>query len=156
MMWARYGFSDSFVRASVWCCRCWATSGLVLRAGEFWCELHAPGLTPVDSMSAMESTCACGAPATVNGRECAEHWRERISTVNTAFAPTRTAGAGQIDPEKSRRWDSRLEDYAKVRHEGSQPQTTRRRDIEAAKRISDATQEAFRADRANRALQGVA
>jgi hypothetical protein len=83
-----------------------------------------------------------------NGVECSTHFLERLRSVNTGFAPTRSLGAGQMDRTKSRRWDSRLEDYRKVRHEGSQPATTRRSDIETAKRISDVTGSAHRADTA--------
>ena len=92
--------------------------------------------------------CACGEPATANGRECPTCYRERLGSVNNGFAPTRSLGAGQMDRTKSKRWDGRLEDYAKTRHEGSQPATTRRRDIEASKRISDVTGRAHRADQA--------
>lgn len=81
--------------------------------------------------------CACGEPASANGRECASCFRDRLASVNSGFTPTRSAGAGQIDPVKSHRWDHRLEDYRKVRKEGSQPKSTKRRDIEATKRASD-------------------
>ena len=91
--------------------------------------------------------CACGEPATANGRECSVHFRERVGSVNSAFTPSRTAGAGQIDPIKSRRWGNRLEDYRKVRKEGSRPKTTRRRDIEATKRASDQVGAPVRAGR---------
>jgi len=91
--------------------------------------------------------CYCGQPATSNGRECPTHFRERVGSVNSGFAPTRSAGAGQVDPVKSRRWMTRLEDYRKVRHEGSQPRTTRRMDIEATKRASDLVSAPVRAGR---------
>ncbi len=81
--------------------------------------------------------CACGAEATANGTECPRCFLARLRSVRMAFSPTRSAGAGQIDPEASRRWMSRLEDYARVRKEGSQPRSTRRRDIDEAKRQSD-------------------
>lgn len=96
----------------------------------------------------MESLCACGTPATANGRECGSCFHGRLSTVRNGFTPTR--GRNQIDPAKSRRWDNRLEDYRRVRMEGSQPRTTKRRDIDAAKRISDDRQESYRADRLGR------
>lgn len=102
---------------------------------------RAPNLAPM-------STCACGAAATANGVECPEHFLERLRSVRTGFAPTRSLGAGQMDRTASKRWEGRLEDYRRVRHEGSQPATTRRRDIEASKRISDRTGQAHRADTA--------
>ena len=92
--------------------------------------------------------CACGEPAVANGTECSTCFLERLRSVNNGFAPTRSLGAGQMDWTKSKRWESRLEDYRKTRHEGSQPATTRRRDIEASKRISDVTGRAHRADKA--------
>jgi hypothetical protein len=107
-------------------------------------------------MDTAESLCECGAPATANGRECPACFHDRLATVRSAFTPTRTAGAGQIDPEKSRRWDSRLDDYRRTRAEGSQPKSTRRRDIEAAKAASDRAGRAFRADRAGRERQAAA
>jgi len=91
--------------------------------------------------------CACGQPATFNGRECPSCARDRLGSVNSAFTPTRTAGAGQVDPVKSRRWDNRLEDYRKVRKEGSRPKSTKRRDIEATKRASDLAGAPVRAGR---------
>jgi hypothetical protein len=105
-------------------------------------------------MDTAESLCACGAPASSNGRECPACFRDRLATVSNGFTPTREHG--QIDPEKSRRWDSRLEDYRRTRAEGSQPRSTRRRDIETAKATSDRAGRAFRADRASRERQAVA
>jgi hypothetical protein len=92
--------------------------------------------------------CWCGAQATANGAECSTHYLERLRSVQTAFAPTRSIGAGQIDPTLSRQHESRLEDYRRVRYEGNQPASTRRADIEVAKRESDRTGVAHRADRA--------
>jgi hypothetical protein len=51
-----------------------------------------------------------------------------------------------VDPAASRRWESRLEDYARVRREGIQPRGTSRRAIDQAKAASDAAGLAFRAD----------
>jgi len=99
--------------------------------------------------------CACGEPAVANGTECSDCFLERLRSVNNGFAPTRSLGAGQMDRTKTKRWDGRLEDYAKVRREGSQPVTTRRRDIEASKRESDRTGAAHRADRAALEAAGV-
>jgi len=100
----------------------------------------------------MEALCACGAPATANGRECPSCFLGRLFTVGNGFTPTRDRG--QIDPKKSRRWDSRLEDYRRVRMEGSQPRTTKRRDIDAAKRASDTAGQAFRADATALSMKG--
>jgi hypothetical protein len=93
----------------------------------------------------VEALCACGAPATANGRECPGCWRERLGTVRTLFAPTRSIGAGQVDRTLSKRWDSRLEDYRATRAEGIQPQGTRQEQIDVAKRLSDDAGEAFSA-----------
>lgn len=94
--------------------------------------------------------CACGADATANGRECGSCFRERLGTVHSGFAPSRSAGAGQVDPVKTRRFENRLEDYRAVRYEGSQPRTTRRRDIDATKAASDVLGSAVRHDRVGR------
>jgi hypothetical protein len=98
--------------------------------------------------------CWCGSDANANGTECSMHYLERLRSVQTTFAPTRSLGAGQTDRTKSKRWDNRLEDYRRVRHEGSQPATTRRSDIEVAKRESDRTGVAHRADEAALAAAG--
>jgi hypothetical protein len=92
--------------------------------------------------------CACGAEATANGTECSEHYLERLRSVTSSFAPTRSFGAGKMDTTRSRRHESRLEDYRRVRLEGNQPVSTRQRDIDASKLISDRTGAAHRADRA--------
>lgn len=84
-----------------------------------------------------ESLCECGESASANGRECGACYRGRLVSVG------RTS-----DPGKKRRWYSRLEQYRAVRSEGSQPRGTKTRDIEEAKRASDAMGEAFRADTA--------
>jgi len=99
--------------------------------------------------------CACGEPATANGRECPDHFRERLGSVQQGFAPTRTLGAGQMDRTASKRMESRLEDYRKVRYEGIQPLSTRQRHIDQAKELSDLTGSAHRADRAAREAAGV-
>jgi hypothetical protein len=99
--------------------------------------------------------CWCGDDATANGTECSTHYLERLRSVQTSFAPTRSLGAGQMDTTASRRHEARLEDYRRVRLEGSQPATTRRSDIEVAKRESDRTGAAHRADRAALEAAGV-
>jgi hypothetical protein len=107
-------------------------------------------LDPMGSLAPMRGgACeSCGAEPTANGRECPDCFRERLGSVSVGFAPTRSLGAGQMDRTKTRAWENRLEDYRKVRVEGSQPATTRRSDIEATKRESDRTGAAVRADRA--------
>lgn len=82
------------------------------------------------------SECACGAPATANGRECAGCFRSRISTV----------GHAKSSPADNRRWDGRLERYAATRAEGSLPMATTDRAIDTARAASDETGRAFRAD----------
>lgn len=102
--------------------------------------------------------CRCGNPASSGSHrgECPSCFRERLGTVQTAFAPTRSVGAGQVDRTSSKRWDNRLEDYRRVRMEGSQPRTTKREHIEEAKRISDEVGAPFRADAKSRGLEPVA
>ncbi len=99
------------------------------------------------------ATCACGAEATANGRECGRCFLARLRSVNTAYSPTRTGGG--IDTARTRRHFARLEEYRKVRAEGSQPGGTRRRDIDRAKAASDVDQQPFRADRAAREAETV-
>lgn len=103
-------------------------------------------MTTPATLGSMESTCACGAPPTANGRECGDCYRSRLGSVSVGFAPTRSLGAGQVDTQASRRFENRLHDYAAVRHEGIQPRGTKRRDIDEAKAISDTAGAAFRAD----------
>lgn len=67
--------------------------------------------------------------------DCGPCWRERARSAAMHYAPSRSKGA--IDPDKQKRWDNRLEDYARVRAEGSQPPGTKRSDIELTKRVSD-------------------
>lgn len=97
-------------------------------------------------MDAMK-TCACGREATANGRECGLCYRARLLSLAVDYTPTRTQGR---DPKKQAAWDKRLDDYAAVVAEGSQPRTTQRKDIEAAKVISDYTGKPYRADTMNR------
>lgn len=80
--------------------------------------------------------CACGAPASANDRECPQHFLERIGSISHVV----TSPAGQ------RRTSNRLDRYAAVRAEGSQPSATTDRAIDDARRISDHTGTAFRAD----------
>src|SRR6266513_3080523 len=88
--------------------------------------------------------CACGEPATANGRECGDCFRERLQSVRSNFAPTRTLGAGKhLGLTAGRRLESRLEDYRATRAEGIQPSSTRRADIDRAKRLSDQAGSAF-------------
>lgn len=95
----------------------------------------------------METMCDCGAEATFNGRECPPCARDRIGSVRNGFTPTRSDGAARsVGPDRHRAWEGRLEDYAKVRAEGSQPNGTDQASIDAAKSLSDQMGEAFRAD----------
>jgi hypothetical protein len=101
--------------------------------------------------------CACGQPATANGRECPKHWRERISTVVIAYHPTASAErvsqtGGRIDPTASKAHERRLEDYRSVRAEGIQPKGTTQDQIDEAKRLSDETGAAFDAGARGRAV----
>lgn len=53
--------------------------------------------------------------------------------------------AGNWDATNQKKWDSELDLYRKARSEGIQPATTKRKDIEAAMRISDKTNTPFQA-----------
>lgn len=86
--------------------------------------------------------CACGKPATANGRECGTCYRRRLSSVGTNFSPSKGGSDGSPDQRLARR----LEHYRKARAEGIQPTSTRTADVDAALALSDATQTAFRAD----------
>lgn len=88
--------------------------------------------------------CACGQPATANGRECPPCYRERLGSVTLTSAPPMRAGASGRDPNV--RWQRRLDDYARTRAEGIQPSTTRQQEIDDAKRVSDEMGTAFRGD----------
>jgi hypothetical protein len=87
-------------------------------------------------MDTTDVLCACGRPATANGRECPRCFRVRLGTVHSAYTPSRTEGH---DPKAQRRLDRRLESYRRARAEGLQPRTTRQKDVDDARRIADAT-----------------
>lgn len=53
--------------------------------------------------------------------------------------------ANNRDYSTQKRWDSELDLYRRARSEGIQPETTKRRDIEAAMRASDETGMAYQA-----------
>jgi hypothetical protein len=96
-------------------------------------------------VEAQAVTCACGAEATANGRECPPCYRTRLRSVHNGFTPSRSVGAGQIDPQKTRSWFSELGQYKRARDDGIQPATTKRRDTESAMRISDEMQAPYNA-----------
>lgn len=102
------------------------------------------------TLRSVRDRCACGREATANGRECGVCFRERVGSVRIGFSPTRSPGAGMMDPARSRRWDTRLQRYADTRREGIQPRGTKNRDIDEARRLSDKAQAAFRADAPSR------
>lgn len=54
--------------------------------------------------------------------------------------------AGGWDATRQKKWDAELDAYRAATAEGIQPATTKMRDIQEAKRISDQTGTAFRAD----------
>lgn len=87
--------------------------------------------------------CACGQPATANGRECVACWRDRVSSVNTAFHPT--AGR-ELGVTANKKWFGRLERFRQTAAEGSVPRGTSTAAIDEARRVSDETGQAFRAD----------
>lgn len=89
--------------------------------------------------------CVCGEPATSGSsrNECGSCYRNRLLSIGNGFTPTRTDGH---DPEKNRRWYNRLDRYKRTREEGSTPASTSTRAIDQARRISDETGRAFRAD----------
>lgn len=108
---------------------------------------------------ALVSLCACGMPATAGTErgECPDCFRARLGSVRSAFAPTRSLGAGKmLGATPAREWESRLEDYRKVRAEGSQPPGTTRRDVELTKRASDIAGAAVDAGPYARVEKGVA
>jgi hypothetical protein len=101
------------------------------------------------TLRAVEPLCSvCEERPAVPGNsqgECGPCWRGRVGSVHSGFAPSKSAGAGQIDPTKSRKFEGRLDDYAAVRAEGAQPRSTKQRHIDEAKRLSDDTGKAFSA-----------
>jgi len=102
----------------------------------------------------------CGKPieksASDERIQCGRCWRMGILTVRNGFTPSRTVGAGQIDPAASKEWDGELAEYAAARAEGIQPATTRRKDIQAAKAFSDEMGVAFDAGQMGRMAEGIA
>lgn len=67
--------------------------------------------------------------------ECRECWKERVASI----------GVPRGDPGKQRKWDSRLERYRRARKEGIQPRSTRSKDIDIARKVSDETQTPYSA-----------
>jgi len=102
----------------------------------------------------------CGTPieksASDERIECGRCWRARILTISNGFTPTRTVGAGQVDPDASREWEGHLDEYARARAEGIQPATTERKDVQAAKAFSDEMGEAFDAGAMGRMAEAMA
>lgn len=54
--------------------------------------------------------------------------------------------AGGSDLTTQKRWDNEIANYRAARADGLQPASTRQADIDTARRISDATGTAYRAD----------
>lgn len=81
--------------------------------------------------------CRCGREANANGRECATCFRARLGSLGIVS-----------DMGAQRKMMNRLEAYRRTRMEGIQPRTTSWADIDQARRLSDQTGVAFRADRA--------
>lgn len=98
-------------------------------------------------------TCACGAPASANGRECATCFRARLGSVSNHYTPSRTLGT---NPKAQGVWDRRLESYRSARVEGIQPASTQQRDIDNAKAASDALGTAYRADSTSTMMEAIA
>lgn len=69
--------------------------------------------------------------------DCLRAGMPRIAYANSAKG---------MDLTKQKKWDNELDAYRSAVAEGIQPATTKMKDIEAARRISDATGQAFRAD----------
>lgn len=78
-----------------------------------------------------------------------------VEKTHSSYAECLRAGAPRIayansaagwDASTQRRWDAELDAYRDARAEGIQPAGTRMKDIEAARRISDATGTAYQAD----------
>lgn len=68
---------------------------------------------------------------------CLRAGMPRISYANSA---------GGLDRSAQQRWDRELDNYRAARADGLQPASTKQKDIDTARRISDATGTAFRAD----------
>lgn len=69
--------------------------------------------------------------------ECLRAGAPRISYANSANG---------LDRTQQQKWDAEIASYRQARAEGMQPASTKQKDIDAARRISDATGTAFRAD----------
>lgn len=100
-----------------------------------------------DAQLVAVAICACGDEATAkNARgECSACYRRRLGSVTDGFTPTSKGvdmGAGRLKRRA-------LETYAAARAEGIQPAGTSLAQVDRAKRISDATGKAFRADTMN-------
>lgn len=65
----------------------------------------------------------------------------RSAAVRVAYANS----ANGMDLTAQKRWDSELDAYRAARAEGLQPASTKRKDIDAAKAVSDKTGKAFSA-----------
>lgn len=85
----------------------------------------------------MACTSACAAPGThASYGECL---RSKALQVDVAVP-----GTG-YDPARNKRWDSRIDAYKDARRQGVMPPGTRKSQIDAAVKASDATGEPFRA-----------
>ena len=82
--------------------------------------------------------CSTGCP-TQDHRSFGECLRSKALQVDVAVP-----GTG-YDPAKNRAWDSRIDSYKEARRQGVQPPGTRKSQIDAAVRASDAAGEPFRA-----------
>ena len=65
----------------------------------------------------------------------------RSKSTKVAYANS----ANNMDYSAQRAWDKELDSYREAKAEGLQPASTKQRDIDAAKRISDATGTPFQA-----------
>ena len=65
----------------------------------------------------------------------------KAKTIKVAYCNS----AGGFDLTKQKKWDRDLDAYRAARAEGLQPATTSRRDVDAARAVSDKTGKAFQA-----------
>lgn len=85
------------------------------------------------------SVCACGAPATANGRECGACFHERLASVVLKVPP-----AGR---PYGRAFDARLQRFRDTAAEGSVPRAVTDAAIVEARRTSDETGRPFSTER---------
>ena len=84
----------------------------------------------------MACTTGCQTKTCESYAACLRGKRTKVAYANSA---------GGYDLTAQKKWDKDLDLYRQARAEGIQPATTKRKDIEAAMRVSDTTNTAFQA-----------